>query len=217
MTQHIYIDESGNLDFSRREGATRYFLLASVVVEDESLSNRMYELQQRLIAEGHDLPEGFHAARNRQAVRNAVFEVLQSNELRIFATILDKPKTPPEYREDKRNFYPYAWVQHMNFLVSRLVPRSGDLAVVNAVQGTNAEQKAMRSTMGNFFSAAEGITGYRYDLEPANRNLCLQAADYCAWAIGRRWERGDFRSYDLIKSKIEGENHCFRLDDTDNY
>jgi len=34
---------------------------------------------------------------------------------------------------------------------------------------------------------------------------CLQIADYCAWAIQRKWERQDLRSYDLIRAKIRSE------------
>jgi hypothetical protein len=33
----------------------------------------------------------------------------------------------------------------------------------------------------------------------------LQVADYCAWAIMRKWERGDTRSYDMIKDRVTYE------------
>jgi hypothetical protein len=34
---------------------------------------------------------------------------------------------------------------------------------------------------------------------------CLQAADYCTWAIQKKWERGNVRSYDLIAKRITRE------------
>ena len=35
---------------------------------------------------------------------------------------------------------------------------------------------------------------------------CVQIADYCAWAIQRKWEhKKDERSYDLIKDRITYE------------
>ena len=40
---------------------------------------------------------------------------------------------------------------------------------------------------------------------PCQTDPCLQAADYCTWAIQRKWEKGDRRSYDLIKDKISYE------------
>jgi hypothetical protein len=36
-------------------------------------------------------------------------------------------------------------------------------------------------------------------------NLELQVADYCNWAIYRKWTNGDVRSYDIIKDAIRGE------------
>ena len=39
----------------------------------------------------------------------------------------------------------------------------------------------------------------------------LQVADYCAWAIQRKWERdpSDTNCYDLIRGKIESEYDIF--------
>lgn len=43
---------------------------------------------------------------------------------------------------------------------------------------------------------------------PAQTDPCLQIADYCTWAIQRKWEsvnQRDDRSYKLIKDKIDYE------------
>jgi hypothetical protein len=40
---------------------------------------------------------------------------------------------------------------------------------------------------------------------PTISDPCLQVADYCTWAIQRKWEREDLRSYALIASKIRSE------------
>ncbi|HEV3094413.1 MAG TPA: hypothetical protein VGY30_07850 [Solirubrobacteraceae bacterium] len=34
---------------------------------------------------------------------------------------------------------------------------------------------------------------------------CLVIADYCTWAIQRRWERDDRRSHQLLADKIASE------------
>ena len=34
---------------------------------------------------------------------------------------------------------------------------------------------------------------------------CIQVADYCAWAIQRKWERDDLRSYEIIEDQITYE------------
>ena len=40
-------------------------------------------------------------------------------------------------------------------------------------------------------------------------NLDLQIADYCNWAIYRKWDTGDERSYILIKKYIKSEFDIF--------
>jgi hypothetical protein len=40
---------------------------------------------------------------------------------------------------------------------------------------------------------------------PSASDPCLWVADYCTWAIQRKWERGDTRSDDLIKDRIRSE------------
>lgn len=42
--------------------------------------------------------------------------------------------------------------------------------------------------------------------EDSRGNLCLQAVDYVAWAIARKYERGDFRAYRQIADKIVVED-----------
>ena len=45
----------------------------------------------------------------------------------------------------------------------------------------------------------------------------LWAADYCAWAIQRKWELGDARSYSLIEGKIRSEYDLFRTGKVEYY
>jgi hypothetical protein len=46
---------------------------------------------------------------------------------------------------------------------------------------------------------------------------CLQVADYCTWAIQRKWERNDNRSYDLISGKLESEYDVWAIGRTYHY
>ncbi|MGR3179981.1 MAG: hypothetical protein ACUZ8E_18225 [Candidatus Anammoxibacter sp.] len=38
----------------------------------------------------------------------------------------------------------------------------------------------------------------------------MQVLDYLNWSIFRKWERGDTRSYELIKKAVDGEWDVFR-------
>jgi len=44
-------------------------------------------------------------------------------------------------------------------------------------------------------------------------DLNLQVVDYVNWAVFRKWESGDFRSYALVVSAIRGETDLFARGD----
>lgn len=46
---------------------------------------------------------------------------------------------------------------------------------------------------------------HRVAFWPNMSEPCLVVADYCTWAIQRRWERDDRRSHKLIADKIASE------------
>lgn len=53
-------------------------------------------------------------------------------------------------------------------------------------------------------------TSFRTAYWQAASDPCLQIADYCCWAIQRKWERRDDRSSVLIKDKIRSEFQFFK-------
>ena len=46
-------------------------------------------------------------------------------------------------------------------------------------------------------------------IKPSHTEKCLQAVDFISWAIFRKYERGDYEYYEVIKNKIIGENLLF--------
>jgi len=43
-------------------------------------------------------------------------------------------------------------------------------------------------------------------------HLDLQIADYCNWAIYRKWNSGDYRSYNVIGPVVRSEFEIFKTD-----
>lgn len=63
------------------------------------------------------------------------------------------------------------------------------------------------STKGTPFFLLGCITIYHHD---SKSNFDLQIADYFNWAVYRKWDRNDTRSYDLIRSVVKSEFAIFR-------
>ena len=66
MRVYVYGDESGNFDFGDQEGASRYFILTTVVVRDHAIESDLLELRRELVWEGEPLGGGFHATDDKR-------------------------------------------------------------------------------------------------------------------------------------------------------
>jgi hypothetical protein len=58
---------------------------------------------------------------------------------------------------------------------------------------------------------------YRVLHHASKSNLELQVADYCNWAVFRKWERGDLRSYAVVSQAVLSETDVYHGDETAYY
>lgn len=205
MRKYIYADEAGNFDFSNGRGASRYFILTTVLFEDHGIETDLLDLRRELVWEGHNLPGAFHATKDRQVIRDRVFDLLKAHEFRIDATILEKRKVFPRVTQEEETFYRYAWFYHMSYVAPRVAKRPDELMVIASSIGTKGKFMNFRYAVQEVTRQTSTAGNIRVDMWQAAVEPCLQVADYCCWAIQRKWERGDYRSYNLIQPKILSE------------
>ena len=208
MRSYIYADESGNFDFSSRQGASRYFILTSVAVTDHAIESDLLELRRELAWEGELLAGGFHATNDKQRVRDRVFDVLGQHDFRVDAAILEKRKLNPTRRTAIR-LYGLAWYFHLTGLVPALASASDELLVVAAAVGENDMRSEFYATVSTIENTCTPSVAMRATVWSAATTPLLQVADYCAWAVQRKWERYDTRAYNLIRDKITSEFEAF--------
>jgi len=92
-TLFIFIDESGNFDFS--PNGTKYFSLSAISTLDPLGKEKLEKIKYYLIEKGIDI-EYFHAAEDEQFVRNRVYNFIESLEdIEIDSVIVQKNKTNP--------------------------------------------------------------------------------------------------------------------------
>jgi hypothetical protein len=92
----------------------------------------------------------------------------------------------------------------MKYVTPRLVHPGDELLVVAASIATKRKQKTFNDAIEDVM-AQSSRNVFVTACWPAESDPCLQIADYCCWAIQRKWEAGDVRSYNLIKNKISTE------------
>ena len=213
MRNYIYADESGNFYFSDDRKASRYFILTTVTVSEHTAEADLMDLRRELAWEGWpgvQLRNAFHAADDNRHVRNRVFNVLSRHEFRIDATILEKCKVNPELHSTDARFYGFAWYCHLRGLISMLnVPNSEHLIIASSI-GNNRMRAAFDSEISQISQLLTHSSTIKSDMWSANTNPLLQVADYCSWAVQRKWEHRDTVPYGFIGNNLHSQYDIFK-------
>lgn len=204
MRQYVFADEAGDFDFSKNQRASKYFIACAVCMESEDLGLELLKLRRELAWEKLPLGDHFHASEDKQSVRDRVFGLLAKFDFRVFAQILEKSKAQPQIRSSNHRFYQHAWLYLFRYSMPKIVQPPHQLVVTTASIGTKKGQAVFSEAVNDVLSQTVKLpsTDWRTSFWPAASDPCIQVADYCTWAIQRKWEKGDARSYDLIKEKI---------------
>jgi hypothetical protein len=201
--RYVFADEAGNFDFSNGTGASRYFVLCTITADHCEVGNALLALRRDLGWRGLHLDRVFHATEDPQVVRDEVFALLASTEFWVDATILEKRKAQPHLRGEA-SLYRMAWYLHFKFLARRM-SSSDRLFVAASSLGTKKARGALHAAVDDVVRQLSPCSSHRVAFWPAESDPCLQVADYCTWAIQRKWEREDERSHNLIAPKIRSE------------
>jgi hypothetical protein len=206
--RNVFVDEAGNLDFS--PSGSRFFILTSVTMDHCAMGNDLLQLRRDLTRQGWDLSRGFHATEDKQRVRDAVFRLINEHDFRVDATIFEKAKTAPNVRANSIAFYKRAWFFHLKHVLPQIASRNDELLIIGASISLNWKQQNAQEAIAEGVDASAQTILFTTASWAASSEPCLQIADYCCWALQRKWERKDERSYRLIEHKIRSEFDIFR-------
>ena len=210
----VFTDEAGNFDFS--SSGSRYFIITTLTLDSCEVGHELIDLRRQLSWENLPLGARLHATEDKQSIRDRVFALLEPREFRVDATIYDKPKVSPRNRESHGEFYKFALFYHWRALVNRISAPGDEIHAINpSIGNARAREKLLADMQDPLRQTASGRT-CRADVFDAHSDPCIVVADYCCWAIQRKWERGDDRSRRLIAHNIVSEFDIFE-DETARY
>jgi hypothetical protein len=202
---YVFADEAGCFTFERKPNVSRYFILCTVTMADHAVAHDLLSLRRYLAWQGVELNDYFHATADSQAVRDKVFETILAHNFRVQATIMEKSKAQPHIRSSKSRFYKYGWFYQFKHGTKYSLPAFKNTLITAASIGNKKEKLSFLSAINDVMGQTMAINPWKTDFRSAASDGCLQVADYCAWAIQRKWERNDLRSYDLIRDRISYE------------
>jgi len=199
---YVFGDEGGDLTFRSKPACSRYFIIGTATMGHCKAGQDLLDLRRELAWEGKHL-ELFHASVDKQLVRDRVFELLAASDVRVDATILDKQKTYDRIRVNPLYFYKLAWWMHFKYVAPRVCQRQDDLFVVASSLQINRKKQAVKQAVAEVVQQASPTPRYHAAFFSSVSDPCLQIADYATWAIQRKWEMGDDRSYKIIEAKVK--------------
>lgn len=202
----VFADEAGNFDFSRNPGASEYFTICTVTSRDTTFGDDLLRLRRDLAWQGKHLNRVFHATEDPQAIRDEVLKVISAATVRVDATLLEKRKAMP-HLQSETHLYKMAWFLHFKYVALRILSVSDRLLVAAASVGTRGKQKLFLAALEDVVQQVAPCSSYRVAFWPYQSDPCLWAADYFTWAVQRKHERGDDRSYRLVAHQV---NTVFR-------
>ncbi len=198
-TLFLFIDESGNFDFSDR--GTRHFVMAGIAtLFPVNSSASLQTLKYRLLAGGFDVAS-FHASEDRQIIRDRVFELLRSQGLIVAHAVFgDKSLAPPDLRSDSSLLahfgerlistliaqFPTMDYQQVVLLFDQSLPRKKRDVFYATVK---PQLKALKKPFHIFFHSMQS-------------DLNGQFADYVSWARYVALERNELRPWHSFSKEI---------------
>ncbi len=226
---YIFIDESGNFDFS--PSGTKNFVLTAV----SSLSPLKYrgsfqEFKYQLLCSGVD-EECFHATEDTQLVRDNVYGLIHVlGDLHIDSVIAQKNKANPslytEYHEKTGKiiktssgveFYRIVCQNLLQYILRRY-DRSNIQKIVIVLDAlfTHNKKQLILKSLKVYLKKHFGKPCYVY-FHQSKSDINCQIADYCGWALYVKHERQEPRPYKQIQDKIISEFLIFGRGRTEYY
>lgn len=212
----LFADEAGCFAF-KRDRASKYYIICTMTTASCDLGDDLQKLRRQLAWDGMPVRDFFHCTEDKHIVRNAVFEVLARHDFEVHATIYEKAKAQPQVRSSEERFYKYVWLYHMRHWAKQNLQPESELHVTAATIGTRQKRIAFEDAVKDVCRQTIKHRQWRHSFWPSNTDPCLQAADYCTWAIQRKWERGDSKAFDLLADRIKSQYDIWRIGKVEYY
>ena len=234
----VLFDKNGQLNVGKK-GCSNFFLLGLISTENpDAIRQSLTALRADLLADSSFASIQsmkpvkcktallFHANTDHSRVRERVFKTLLSHDFRFSAVIRDKRALAASVLAANRNFgptgrYTPSWLYDtlVDSLFKRRLHKPKTANIVFARSGkrdrVHALRQALERTQRKYYwrrpNAVNGNTQLVVEVEAPMREPCLQAADYCLWALQRLCETNDNHYWNMVWPKC---SYIIDLSDT---
>lgn len=196
-TLYVFLDESGNLDFSTK-GTKNYVLAAVITANPLASSQELQDLKYDHLRNDVDTTY-FHASEDKQTVRNDVISRLQqmANTLSVHYIYAQKNKTHPSLQKTAA-FYGKLGTTLVKFIMQWKTQNYDEVVIVFDKALHVKDQKAF---LGEIKPELKKIgKPYHIYFHQTLLDFNGQIADYFAWSKYVSLERGEMRPINSLSS-----------------
>ena len=206
---YIFLDESGDLGF--KEKSSKWFLFTIVLTNNHRRIEKIIKKIRSGLKKKYKKIGELHAYHSLPETKLKILKLLsQEKDLKIFCIILNKKKVYGDFQQQKNHLYNYT----ANILLDRLhnkkiIKIDEPIELYIDQKDTN---KFIRENFEKYLKTnfkKRGSNKVSIKIKPSHTEKCLQAVDFISWAIFRKYERGDYEYYEIIKNSVIEENLLF--------
>lgn len=221
---YVFIDEGGDFNFSP-SGSKVYTISAVITYSPWELLDEMSALRHRILSgELHPhlsqtyledcLCYRFHASEDQQVVRNGFFEIITKMQyIKAHSIVVKKNLTNPSFRAPAK-FYSKVTASLLDYIFKRY--QYSKLCIFVDRIPINRQKKVFLKAIKTEIKTKQPKKEFAIFFPPSASNPYLQVSDYINWAIFRKWENNDTRSYELIE-KVLGKKELDMFSRGDGY
>jgi len=197
--KYIFIDESGDLG----QDGSRYFTIAAIVFNNDKIPKRIiFHTRKRILNKKQKLASELKANKSNDRIREYVLKQIAKSDCSIFTIVVNKSKIFPQLYQVKEKLYNFV----LGILVKNFNQDSNKLVIIIDKRSKNKliGEDLKEYIISKFGDKKDNVELYQSD---SYTSYGLQTADFVAWAIGRKFNTGDARYYNIISRKIVNKDN----------
>jgi hypothetical protein len=206
---YIFLDESGDLGFSKK--SSKWFLFTLVIVVEKRTLERVVKKVWKTLRKKHKHLNELHASHEKREVRIRMLRQLAGlSDLKVMTILLNKKKVYVDLQNQKNYLYNYTANLLLDRLHNKKLLNKGEN--IDLVIDRKDTKKSLRENFVDYLTSSmqKRINcDFKIALHASHENKSLQAVNFISWAIFKKYEHGNYEFYEIIKSKIVEESLLF--------
>ena len=194
-TLYIYLDESGNFDFTNK--GTRHFVLAALLTRKPAATQaNLQALRYQLLEAGTNI-EYFHASEDRQKTRDCVFGIIQQTKGIDLCLAYVEKRSLEQKLHDPGVLYSHIGKQLLDYCLESGQAQSASQLIIIVDKSLRDKERGLFKSMVKARLKPTGKS-HRIYFHQVIYDMNAQIADYGAWSLYVSLERGETRPLETL-------------------